>query len=151
MPAVTRSPMSDDFELGHGSDDREHRPAHRAVGIDLILHADEADAEVFELLERGQQMGGAARETIELPDQGTLELPVAGGLHQGIEARTTLLAAGDRDVEIVADDLQAGSFGIAAQPIVLQIGLLIGRGNPKIDRGPVGVGHGLERPSKSTF
>src|ERR671919_150454 len=64
MPAVTRSPMSDASSSANGTDDREHRSAHRAVRIDLILHADEADAEMFELLERGQQMGGAAREAI---------------------------------------------------------------------------------------
>ena len=37
IPAVTRSLISDDLQLGHGADDGEHRPAHGTFGIDLIL------------------------------------------------------------------------------------------------------------------
>jgi hypothetical protein len=32
------------FQLGHGADDGEHRPAHGGVGVHLILDADKADA-----------------------------------------------------------------------------------------------------------
>src|SRR5215207_2569446 len=39
--------------FGHRADDGEHRPAHRALGVDLILDADKAHAEVVEILERG--------------------------------------------------------------------------------------------------
>lgn len=64
MPAVTRSLISDDFEFGHGADDGEHCPTHGAVGIDLILDADEAHAELVELLERSQQVACVAGEAI---------------------------------------------------------------------------------------
>jgi len=37
------------FQFGHGTDDGEHGPAHRAVGIDLMIDADETHAEVVEL------------------------------------------------------------------------------------------------------
>ena len=90
MPAVTRSLMSDDFQFGHGADDGEHRPAHGAVGVDLILDADEAHAEMVELLQRRQQMARAAREAIEFPDQHAVDLAVSGGRHQGIELRPAL-------------------------------------------------------------
>jgi hypothetical protein len=44
------------FQLGHGADDGEHRSAHGAIGIDLVLYADEAYSEVIELFKRRQQM-----------------------------------------------------------------------------------------------
>ena len=34
------------LQFGHGADDREHCSTHRAVGIHLILDADEAHAEM---------------------------------------------------------------------------------------------------------
>src|SRR5271165_2207281 len=59
------------LELGHGADDGEHRPAPGAVGIDLILAADEGEA-------------------VELPDQHAVDLAVPGGRHQGIELGAAL-------------------------------------------------------------
>jgi hypothetical protein len=66
MPAVTRSLIR--------ADDSEHGASHRACGVDLILDADEADAEIIELLERGEQVAGGSREAVELPDQDALHL-----------------------------------------------------------------------------
>src|SRR3954469_2860238 len=48
------------LQLGHRADDGEHRPAHRAFGVDLILDADKAHAEVVERLECRQQVARAA-------------------------------------------------------------------------------------------
>lgn len=50
------------LQLRDGADDGEHHPAHGAAGVDLILNADEADAEMVELFERGQQVARAAGE-----------------------------------------------------------------------------------------
>jgi flavin-dependent dehydrogenase len=74
MPAVTRSLMSDDSSSAISADDGEHRPTHRAVGVDLILDADEAHTEMVEFLQsRQQQMACAAREAIKFPDQHTID------------------------------------------------------------------------------
>jgi hypothetical protein len=40
------------LQLGHGADDGEHRAAHRAVGVDLILDADKAHAEMVKFFQR---------------------------------------------------------------------------------------------------
>ena len=85
--------MSDDFQFRHGANDGKHGPAHRAIGVDLILDADEAHAEVVELLERHQQMARAAGEAVKLPDQHAVDLTIPGSGHQGIELRTPLPAA----------------------------------------------------------
>ena len=81
------------LQLGHGADDGEHRPAHRAAGVDLILDADEAHPEVVELLERRQQVARAAGEAVELPDQHAVDLAVPGGRHQRVELGPALPAA----------------------------------------------------------
>ena len=92
MPAVTRSLMSDDFEFSHGADDGEHRPTHRAVGVDLILNADEAHTEMVEFLQGRQQVACAAREAIKLPDQHTVDFAISCCCHQSIELRAALPA-----------------------------------------------------------
>jgi hypothetical protein len=65
IPAVTRSLMSDDPKFRHCADDGEHRLSHGAVGVNLILDADEACAEMIEFLQGCQQVACAAREAIE--------------------------------------------------------------------------------------
>jgi hypothetical protein len=42
---------------------------HRAVGVYLILDADEAHPEMVELFKRYQQVACAARKAVEFPDQ----------------------------------------------------------------------------------
>ena len=81
------------LQLGHGADDGEHRPAHRAAGVHLVLNADEAHAEVVELFQRRQQVAGAAGEAVELPHQHAVDLLVARGRHEGVELRPALPAA----------------------------------------------------------
>ena len=65
------------LQLGHGSDDRKHDLAHRAVGVDLVLDADNADARLIEILEHSHQMGHAPGEAVELPDERHIELVIA--------------------------------------------------------------------------
>ena len=55
------------LQLGHGSDDRKHDLAHRAV--DLVLDADNADVLEIETLERPHQVGHSPGEAIGLPDE----------------------------------------------------------------------------------
>ena len=81
------------LQLGHRADDGEHRPPHRTVGVDLILNADEADAEMVEFFQGHQQMARASREAIEFPDQHAVDLAVSGGRHQAVELGAALLAA----------------------------------------------------------
>ena len=78
------------FQFGHGANDGEHCPAHGAFGVDLILYAYEAHAQMVEFLKRSQQVARAAREAVEFPDQDTIDLMVPSGCHQGIEPRATL-------------------------------------------------------------
>ena len=44
------------LKFGHGADDGEHGAAHRAIGVDLILDADKADAKMVEFLQGRQQV-----------------------------------------------------------------------------------------------
>src|SRR5277367_6087325 len=50
------------LQFCHGANDGEHRPPHRAVRVNLILDADEADAKMVEFFQGHQQMPGAAGE-----------------------------------------------------------------------------------------
>jgi hypothetical protein len=81
------------LKLGHGADDGEHRPAHRAGGVHLVLHADKANAEVVEFFQRRQKVARAAGEAVELPHQHAVDLLVARGRHQGVKLRPALPAA----------------------------------------------------------
>ena len=82
MPAVTRSLMSDDSSSAMAPIMVNNRSAHGAVGIDLILYADEAYAEMIELFQRRQQMACAAREAVEFPDEDAVDLSVSCRRHQ---------------------------------------------------------------------
>ena len=64
------------FQFGHGADDGEHGPAHRAVRVHLVLHTDEAHAEMVELLQRGEQVARAAGEAVKLPHQHAVDFLV---------------------------------------------------------------------------
>src|SRR5271165_1817502 len=86
------------LQFGHGADYGEHRPSHRAVGVDLILDADEPDPEMVELFQRHQQVTRAAGETVEFPDQHAVEVTTTGGRHQSVELGPTLAAARDSHV-----------------------------------------------------
>jgi hypothetical protein len=59
-------------------------------GIDLILNADKAHAEMVELFQRGQQVACAAREAIKFPDEHAFNLVFSRRCHQGVELRASL-------------------------------------------------------------
>ncbi len=87
MPAVTRSLINDDFELGHGTDDGEHGAAHWAVRVNLVLDADEANPEVIEFFQRSQEMARVAGKAVELPNQHTVNFVVPSRRHKRIQLR----------------------------------------------------------------
>ena len=47
-PRACGDPFADErgLHFGHGANDGEHRAAHRSVGVDLVLDADEPDPKV---------------------------------------------------------------------------------------------------------
>src|SRR3954470_12216217 len=90
MPAVMAFADERGLQFGHRADDSEHCSAHRAVGIYLILDADEAHAEMVEFFQRRQQMARAARKAIEFPDQHAVDLAVSCNCHQCIKLRAAL-------------------------------------------------------------
>jgi len=81
------------LQFGHGADDGEHRSTHWAVGVYLILDADEAHAEMVELFKRYQQVACAACKAVEFPDQHAVDLVVSDRRHQGVELRSALPTA----------------------------------------------------------
>jgi hypothetical protein len=66
----------------------EHGAPHRAVRVDLILDADEANAEMVELLQCRQQVTRTAGKAIELPDQDTIDLAVPDRGNQRVQLRS---------------------------------------------------------------
>ena len=63
MCLVTANPgyaLTDErrLQFGHGADDGEHRSTHRAIGVYLILDADEAHPKMAELFKRYQGLCG---------------------------------------------------------------------------------------------
>ena len=81
------------FRFGHRPDDREHGASHGAVGVDLVLHADEAHAEMVEFLEGDEEVTHGPGEPVKLPDQDAIELAVARPGHQGLELGAAHLPA----------------------------------------------------------
>ena len=73
--------------------------------IDLILHANEANPKVVELLQRFQEMGNTARKPVELPHEHTSKLMMVCRSHQRLELRPAFFATGDSNVHILCDDL----------------------------------------------
>lgn len=57
-----------------------HGAAHGTVGVDLILNADEPNAEVTEFFKCCQQMGWVPGKATKLPDQHTVYVAVPGFL-----------------------------------------------------------------------
>ncbi len=108
------------FQFRHRPDDGEHGPPHGALGIDLVLHADEAHAQMVEFLERGQEVTHGPGEPVKLPDKDTLDLAVAGACHQGVELGTAHLPTRDGMITVDADNSQARTVRIGGQPILLQ-------------------------------
>jgi hypothetical protein len=62
------------------------------LGIHLILHANEANPEVVELLQRFQEMGNTTRKPVELPHKNTVKLMMACRSHQRLELGSAFLA-----------------------------------------------------------
>src|SRR5689334_20194737 len=90
---------------------------------------------MIELLQSHQEVARASCEPVELPDQDTVELTVASCGHQRVELGSTLSAPGHGDITVVTDNLQAGTLGVAPQPVILQVWLLVGGGNADIECG----------------
>jgi hypothetical protein len=109
--------------------------------------------EVPELFQRHQQMARTAGEAVELPDEHTVELPPSRGGHQRIEPRPPFVATGHGDIAVVADDYQATPLGVAAQPVVLQVRLLISGRDTQVKRGAGTLGHDAVRfrPTRYSF
>ena len=51
------------LQFGHCADDGEHRSTHGAVGVDLILYADEAHSEMIELFQRYPRLDARLNQT----------------------------------------------------------------------------------------
>lgn len=103
------------------------------------MNADEAYAEVVELFKGREQMARALGEAIELPDQNTVDLPATCGGHQSVELRAAFATTGDADITEVFDDIKTGMLSIGTQAIILKVGLLVGCGDAKIERGPSSI------------
>ncbi|MEY9195240.1 hypothetical protein ABIA16_000356 [Sinorhizobium fredii] len=88
---------------------------------------------MVEFFERRQEMAGRAGEAVELPDQDTIKFAVAGAGHQGVELGAPFAAAGNGDVAIFADDGETGALGVSTQAVILQVWLLVGRGDAQVE------------------
>jgi len=69
------------LQLSHCLDNREQCLTQRAASVDVLLIADELDAERPELLQRQQQMARAASKPVEAPDDDGVELPLTRVRH----------------------------------------------------------------------
>src|SRR5271163_2609758 len=119
MPAVTRSLMSEDSSSAMAPMIVNIARTHRAVGIHLILDADEAHAEMVEFFQRRQQMARAARKAIEFPDQHAVDLAVSGRRHQGAEVRATLPTARHSDIAVILNDIETSLRGVSTKTVIL--------------------------------
>ena len=89
-----RWPYRSAAQFGHRADDDKQGPPHGAVGVDLILRAGEALAEMVGLFERRQQMGCATGEAVELPYEDAVGLAVSCRPHQRDRPRQERFRAG---------------------------------------------------------
>ena len=71
----------------------EVRRATDGKGVDLVLDANEAHAEVVEFLKGGQKVAGGAGEAVEFPDQDAIDFAIADARHQSVEPGAPLAAA----------------------------------------------------------
>src|SRR2546425_12126906 len=85
--------LADDvaLELGHRADDREHRLADGARGVELLLERDEGHVQAAEGVERRHEVLHTASEPIEAPHEHGLELPGPRRAHEAIESGPGLL------------------------------------------------------------
>ncbi len=150
MPAVTSFADERGLQVGHRADDGEHSPPHGAVGVNLILHADEAHSEMVELFQRRQQMACATGEAVELPYKDAVDLAVSCRRHQGVELRAPLPAARHAGVAVISDDLETGAGRIGPEAVILQIRLLVRGRYPQIESG-LGSIRGLGGPPPSSI
>jgi hypothetical protein len=87
--------------LGEGGHDREHRPAHRPVGVQALGEAPKLNPARGELLDDGEDVLGGASEAIQLPYREDVTFPkmVQGGIE--------LWTAGRRAAHPVAQKTRA--------------------------------------------
>jgi hypothetical protein len=93
VASVSISRMMRCWVAGRPANDGEHCSAHWALGVYLILDADEAHREVVELFKRCQQVGRAPRKAVEFPHQHAVYFAASDRGHQGVQLRAALPAA----------------------------------------------------------
>ena len=91
------------LELGDRRNDREHRLAHGARGIDRLSQADERHPGVLHLFQCGHEMPRRAGEPVERRDHDDVPLAGPDVAHKGVERRPPVLRARDAVVHVLDD------------------------------------------------
>ena len=118
-------PLTDQraLELGEARHHTEHQLALRGRGVDVLLVADEVDAERPELHERVDERLGRAGEAVVAPDQDDVDRALAHGLHEALELRPVVVGARG-EVDELDGDLKAAARGVLAELAQLGLGIL---------------------------
>lgn len=121
------------FEFGDGADDLEDELTGRGRGVEVVVVRDEVDPQGPELVQGVDEILERTAQAVELPDQESRELFLAGGREHGLKGRALGVPAGRRLVDELFADGPAGAGDVGAELTELHIDLLFVRGHPGVD------------------
>jgi hypothetical protein len=98
LPSVFEAcygPLSDDvtFQFRHGTNDCEHRAAHRRRGVEGFLVRHKVDSKGVKLVQGHHKLADTAGESVESPNHNDIEGTTAGVHHERIEPGPSFLGA----------------------------------------------------------
>jgi hypothetical protein len=98
-----------------------------------LCKADERDSKRVQIIEKQDQVTEIPSETIEPPDEDSIEAPTARGLDHRVERRAALLRAADSAIDVFLVNRPAARFRIAPKLLKLVVGVLVERGNARVN------------------
>ncbi len=122
------------LELGNCTHDAEEQPAMGAGGVHAgVLEGDEIDTEAPEGLDEADEVAQGSAQSVQLPDQDSVESSPVSVRQQAIEFRALGLGTADAFVQVLLDNREASGFGVLPQAIKLEVHCLFYRGAPCVD------------------
>src|SRR5579863_251576 len=136
MSQTGANPLAQDFafELREDCEHGSHGAAGRSSQVEGLGQRDEADAEMLQFLERGQQIGYRSAPAIEPPDQHHVDLAPPSRFDQ-LLPHLPLRGAGADFLHLHGDGPAPSGCILAHGPILHRQGLLIVRGDTGVEPG----------------
>ena len=127
------------LELGDGAEHVKQQPAGGRRRVDGLIDDDEVDPQGLEIPAEGGQMADGAGQAVELHAGDRVEAPAAGVGQEPVERGPAIPRPADAVVHVLARDRESSGLRVEAQPVDLDLGMLLGGGDPRVEGDPCSV------------